>query len=145
MDMRKTRVNTELAKEGVWVPLDDASRLKIAQWLNPQHKKYIQNALDPYQRALRTGTMDPIVSERIEAEAIAHTILLDWENMEDGGVPVPYSVEQAARWLRDPEISWFTEFVKEQSMNMKNFRDAVLDAEIESVGKPSNGNSTGEG
>ena len=143
MDLNKTRIDTELAKEGVWVPLDGETRLKIAQWLNPHHRKYLQKALDPYKRALRMGTLSDEDSNRIEAEAVAHTVLIDWDNLKDNGVNLEYSKEKATQLLRDPELSWLMDFVREQAENLANFRDEVGAEEIQDVGKPSNLNSIG--
>lgn len=143
MDLKKTRIDSNLATDGVWVPLDDSTKLKIAKWLNDRHKKYLQNALDPYKRALQFGTMDEAVAERLEIEAIANAVLVGWKGLLDGGKLVEYSTKEAVRLLSDPELGWFRDFVREQAQELANFREKELEAEVEAVGKPSSGNSTG--
>lgn len=143
MDLKKTRIDSNLATDGVWVPLDDSTQLRIAKWLNERHKKYLQKALDPYKRALQFGTMDESVAERIEIEALANTVLVGWEGLLDGGKPVEYSAKEAVRLLSDPELGWFRDFVREQAQELANFREKALEAEVEAVGKRSSGSSAG--
>ena len=143
MDLNKTRINPDLAIEGTWVPLDDQTELHIAQWLNKKHRDYLQKALDPYQRAIQTKTVDDKTLENIEIKGIANTVLLGWRGLKDNGVEVEYSVQKAIEYLGDESLQWFRDFVRDQAQDMTNFRDEITEEAIESVGKPSNGGSTG--
>lgn len=143
MDLKKTRIDTDLAKDGVWVPLDAETRLKIAQWLNPNHRKYLQRLLDPHKRALRLDNMDQSLMEQMEADAIAKAVLVGWEGLKDNGKELKYSHAEAMRLLTDPELTWFLDFVREQAQSLSNFRDAEVEDEVEAVGKPSSGSSIG--
>ena len=142
MDLNNNRIDAELAKEGVWVPLDDADLL-IAQWLNANHREFIQKATQPHRRAMQMGTMSKEAEERIEVLGIAKTVLLDWRNLQDGGADIEYNEENAVRLLGDPDLVWFRDFVREQAQLLSNFKQEVTQEQIATVGKPSNGGSTG--
>lgn len=143
MDLSETRTDEHLAKDGVWVPLDGETKLCIAQWLNHNHRQYLQKALDPYKRALATKTMKDDVMEDLEIIGIAKCVLLGWEGLTDNGKPVEYSEGAAIKYLGDPTLRWFRDFVTEQAQDISNFRAAVAEEAIEAVGKPLSGGSIG--
>lgn len=145
MDLDKARLDTGKTTYGVWVELDGETSLRIAQWLNPHHARYVQKLLDPYKRAINMGTLDDETSERLEVDALAETVLLDWKGLKEGGKELPYSKQTAVRLLSDPSLSWLLSFVKQQAQDTANFRKEVEDKEVEDVGKPLSGNFIGVG
>src|SRR3546814_20679574 len=88
MDLNRFKADTALEDEGVWTTVDAASgcRLKIARIGNRRYREAMARRLKPYRRALRAGTPDDQVTERITAGVLAETVLLDWQGVERQGV-----------------------------------------------------------
>jgi len=139
MDLKSNKIDTKRASNGVWVDIDDETSLLLARYRNPAHQAFITKAMQPYLRLQRLGRMDEDVAERIEAEGLAKHVLLGWKGMKDNGVEVPYSEETAIKLLRDPELSWFPELVRELSNDMTFFRAEDLADSVDNVKKLSNG------
>ena len=75
--------------------------------------------------------MTPEDTERTTKEAIAHTIVLGWRNLEDdNGNSIPYSPEKALEFLKDPEMLDFYNWVLLTANNAELFRKQ-FDAESE--------------
>ncbi|EDP66831.1 hypothetical protein BAL199_17258 [alpha proteobacterium BAL199] len=147
MDLNRFKADTALEDEGVWSTVDAASgcRLRIARIGNRRYRETMARRLKPYRRALRAGTLDDQVTERITAEVLAETVLLDWERLERDGVAVAYSREAAAAILADPAYKDFRDLVVELASDQESYRERDLeDAEKNSV-TSSAGNSTGAG
>ncbi len=125
-------LRTDLDKQlnGTWVPYADGIELKIARWGNERFLEAQRAAVE--QRKVVLNTKELSEEQRLDAnrEAASRTILLDWRNLEDDGVPVVYSPEQALAFFRDPELASFWTFVFLQSLEEANFRKARLEADL---------------
>lgn len=100
MDLFKT-FKTDEAKEqeGVWVPLDETTRLRIARMKNARYKAALQRKLEGQKFQVRAQAMTDEAYQKILNEVVAETILVDWEGITEQGVPLPYSVENAMHLL----------------------------------------------
>lgn len=117
MDIKKAYGTSEkLEQEGVWVPLGDGAKVKVARAGNKENRAEIKRLIAPHKVALRNDKLPDDVLETLTIKAMAGTILLDWDGIKEDGKAVPYSRENAIRLL--------TEY--------KDFRDqvAVLSNEI---------------
>jgi hypothetical protein len=123
-------LRTDLDKQlhGTWVPYAEGIELKIARWGNEKFLEAQRAAIEQRQVVLHAKELSE--DQRLDAnkEAASRTILLDWRNLEDDGVPVVYSPEQALAYFRDPELATFWTFVFLQSLEEANFRKARLEA-----------------
>ena len=113
------KTDSTLEKAGVWhdIPSDTPGeaplRLLIARINNPNAVKLYRELHKPYARLERSkGYLPDSIANEIMAELLSRTVLLDWQNLEDGdGNPVPYSQQTAKQLLLDN----------------RGFRDAVSD------------------
>jgi hypothetical protein len=125
-------LRTDLDKQlhGTWVPYAEGIELKIARWGNEKFLEAQRAAVE--QRKVVLNTKELSEEQRLDAnkEAASRTILLDWRNLEDDGVPVVYAPEQALAYFRDPELASFWTFVFLQSLEEANFRKARLEADL---------------
>jgi len=129
MDLGTTKVSVEKSTDGVWVDIDEKTKLKIARFLNPKHRAYVNRAMDPYKRASRIGQLDDATTDKVEIEAIANCILIDWKGITENGEEVKYSVKKAIAYLSDPSLPHFISMVRELSNEMALFHeDTVQDA-----------------
>ena len=73
---------------------------------NRKFANRLQALTRPYQRAMENGTMPEDKAAELMSQAIAETIILDWENVADrDGNPMEYSAARAKQLLVDlPEL-----------------------------------------
>jgi len=109
MDIKKIfSTDSKAEQEGVWVDLDKKTAIKVARSGNPKFQKLFRKLTKPYTRAMRSGTLNDDIAEKILIQCLAETILLDWKGIEEDGKKVPYSVEKAIEYLG---IKDFRDFV----------------------------------
>lgn len=128
MDISNFDVSDSLSIEGQWVPIGRNARLKIARMNNERYRKYIKTKTKPYQSAIRAGTVDDELMIEIVVQAMARTILLDWEGLTENKAPIPYTVEKAEELLRNKEP--FRELVASLANDQQLFQEEeVADGE----------------
>jgi hypothetical protein len=124
MDFTKKFGSLDPKVQAEWIDYD-GSRFLIAPANNIAFKN---KTLEMFKMGeIQSGGLDNLSAKRvieIEAEVKAHTILLDWEKVEDHGAPVPYNTEKAKdmivnyesfrQWLDTESIKLAT---KKQDLN----------------------------
>jgi len=115
--------------QGVWTEWN-GSKFKIAHISNMKFQRALARLQQPYRRRIETGSIDPNTNKKIVAQAMAETILIDWDkvvNTENQDTPYTPVVGQTALM----KSSEFRDFVSDFAMNLSNFREE----EIEALGK----------
>ena len=126
MDISKFQTNKSAEEEGIWVDVDgNGTKVKVARINNPRYKKYFQKITKPYKRQIRNGTLAEELAEKLLVDALANTILIDWQGFTKGGEPFPYSVDNARSFLQ--ESADFRDFVSDAANEMENFRSEELE------------------
>jgi len=116
LDISKVYRVTDEATTGKWFDVGQGARLKVAKGGNERHENALKRLRRPY-RSMRNIPDDVI--ENITIQAMAETILLDWEGVEESGEPVKSTVEKRVEYLTTyPD---FKEQVANISMNFRNF------------------------
>lgn len=115
--------------EGVWVPVNPKARIKVARLGNPRHRECVRRKTALYKMAGSATTIPDEVWAQISREAVAETILVDWdgEGVTRDGKPVPYSKEEALKLICARKD--FYQLVITLAENMDTFRvngEAVL-------------------
>lgn len=101
--------------EGVWwviesrtnyFPVDEAeingrAAVKVASRESPKFRQCVDKKKKPY--LLRGADIDDATAERLNAEALAETVILDWRHWVIAGKDVPYSREQVAAYFTEPQ------------------------------------------
>jgi len=94
----KTNENSET--EGVWVDYASGFRIKIARIGCPAFKEFMIKRGKPHQRSIDSGTIGNEIAEELMKDAIAETIIKDWEGLlDDEDKEIPYSKEDARKML----------------------------------------------
>ena len=129
--MKLGSLKTDLAKvaSGMWIdniPDMGDVRLHVRPIGNPDYRRTYGQLVDSTPRDKKRGGMviDYETRQNIAGIALADTILLGWDNLEDDdGKPLPYSTEKAKELLLDPEmvafrdaVSWAATVAQEQSV-----------------------------
>lgn len=109
---------------------------------NRKFSNRLQALTRPYQRSMENGTMPEDKAAALMAQAIAETVILDWENVCDrDGKPMKYSPERAKTLLIElPELRTV---ILEEATKASNFIASEVEenqdfSESTSAG-PSNG------
>lgn len=128
MDIKKQfATDRNLEIEGIWVPISDGARIKVARMNNPEFNKLFRKLSKPYMTALQTGTLSEDISEEIMLECYAKTVLVDWDGIEENGEQVPYSPEKAKEYL---QIDTFRQFVLNIARDFNNFKAEIEAQEV---------------
>lgn len=126
MDISKFQTNKSAEEEGVWVAVDgNGTKIKVARINNARYKKYFQKITKPYKRQIRNGTLAEELAEKLLVDALANTILLDWQGFTRGEEAFPYSVDNARAFLS--ESADFRDFVSDAANEMENYRAEELE------------------
>jgi hypothetical protein len=87
----KFKTDKKAEQEGIWLNYGDF-RVKVARsgGANSTYRKELEKATQPYLRAIKTGTMDDSVAEKIHHDVFARTVVLDWNvnTAEKGEEPI---------------------------------------------------------
>lgn len=107
MRLADIKVDSNAIETGAWVdniPDMGNLRLKVRGAGNAAYAAEQAKLLLAVPRSEKVaGRVNPTTSDRIMAECLAKTTLLDWEGIEgDDGQPLPYSKETALTLLSDP-------------------------------------------
>lgn len=116
MKLSSLKVDAEKIEDGAWIgdiPEMGGLRLKVRGLQNAHFRRMQAKLLDAVPRAQRQGgRVDPDVMDRITAQCLAGTVLLDWEGLEDeNGGALAYDKALAADLVTKPEFRRFREAV----------------------------------
>ena len=129
MDLSKIKIDMDKANEGVWFDVDTETRLLIARAGNEKFTKALQKAMQPYlikNRVKGLRDIDPKIAAGIIQDVASRTVLLNWENLLDNGVELPYNAENSLRLMRDPEYVEFQQMVAEYADMSEEFRTEAI-------------------
>jgi hypothetical protein len=140
MNIADFRGDAALETGGKWIKFEDGEFL-IAANMNPNHKKALQRLARKNPLAIRKN--DIAAQERIAAEAMAETVILDWRGLKDGDKDFPYNRENAIKLLAIPIIR---DFIAEESQRISNFQAEAEGGAIASLksGAPVGSNVGGQ-
>lgn len=145
MDLSRFKTDTAREDDGVWTTIDASSdaQIRLARIGNRRYREAMARRLKPYRRALRAGSLDESVTERITAEVLAETVLLDWRGLTAGDAPLPYSRETARDLLLNPAYRDFRDLVVELAGELDLYRERDLEDAEKNSATSCDGSSTG--
>lgn len=120
-DLKRIALDAGKAQEGVWVPFVEDIRLKLRRSNNPEYLQALQKVREDHAIQIRLGRVGPKEDRALRIPLVARYIVVDWEHIEEGGKPLPYSPETAERLLSDPQYAVLFEFVEAQAADIENF------------------------
>lgn len=130
-------VDKQAEVEGRWFDYTDGSKLRIARKGNRNYTKLLRQ-LGKKNKAYFAGKDDAAhdKADDMLREVAAHTILLDWKNVEMGGQLVKYTPEVGLQVFK--QYPDFFERVMEFAEEMENF---LVEEEQAAVGNSEAGSS----
>lgn len=145
MEIKKAfKTDPKKEVEGVIIPMDDTSWIRVARMNNPKFLEYMQEAMKPHKQAVRLQTLPEAVAERVYIEGVAHTILLEWGGFTDEGEELKPTVENRIAMLSSKDHHDFLELVEKVAGEAQNYREVQLKQGAENVKTGSAGTSGGE-
>ncbi len=123
--------------EGVWEDISEDARVLVARSENPEYRKRWRRIPRPIRQQITSGSLGDSQTDDILCRLLADTVLLDWEDIAEGGKKVVYSKENAYRLMR--EYPDFRELVWDLSRDLSRFRAG----EIRETAKNSRASSAG--
>lgn len=119
MNISDFKVATD-KKDGVWLQFEDAEFL-VAYAHRPEFNRVTARIAKKFPAYKLKA--DPALYQQMTIEIIAECILLDWKNVNDGGVPLPCTLENKLKLLA---IEPFREWISNESRELANFREEAL-------------------
>jgi len=99
------KTDLDLEENGIWINYQSGARFKIARLYNRKFKEYILKHGKTDARGVLAGTADSEDSLNLMKDAIASTVLVDWDRiLDDEGNKIPYTVEDARKALDIPDF-----------------------------------------
>lgn len=140
----KSNYSTNKAKEleGVWEDLGGDARILVARIGNPKFKAEYRKLPRAMRNRIESGRLTgDDIDEKIST-ILAKTILLDWENLTDGGEDIEYSVENATKMMF--EYPNFRDEVWDFANDTQRFHDEELEEDLGNSSASSDGSSSSE-
>ena len=138
MDLLDYATDPQLENEGVWVPMDEDTKLLIARFENPKMRKMRERLSAPLAKARGRAGLTPEDGKGVLNKCMAECLLLGWENLNMGGEIVPYSKEKCLALMVDDRLADFKELVLGMSQNLEHFRLESLEEDLGNLSGSSN-------
>lgn len=123
-------------REGKWIAWTGGMEFLIARAGSDEFDRVRQEYLKPYAEQQRFGVLPDVVWQAANRHAYAHAIVKGWRGVFDVNYePVPYSPEQAEKYLAMPALHDLYDWVVFHSARWTNFKKAALEKDL--------GNSSG--
>jgi len=147
MDIEDLKKRSEAYSEGEWVSdlpgLPSDVSLRVRSMESPiAVSTYGRLVRDLPEDQRREGGLPlPEVEAEIDRRVLVDAILLDWAGLERDGEPVPFSVEQATKWI---EIELFEAAVRAAAARV-TANWATRREQLEGNSQPPSGGGSGRG
>ncbi len=120
MDLTVFKTDSDLETGGVWVDLDDVSKIKVARSDNKNFTNKLTKLMTPYKNAIRSNTLSEDIADKIMLKCMSETILVDWEGITEEGEPLEYTPDNAYRILKSYKD--FRNLVSSISEDLTNYK-----------------------
>lgn len=144
-DINSMKTDRNAENDGVWIDYEGGLRLKIARLNSEKHQQAMIAKQREFRKRRRLGNTTEISAEalrRLTCESMADNILLDWENMVEGGKAIEYSRAEAIRLLHD--VPEFYRLVEDEATNVENFRAEIEENELGNLPDSGSGGDDGD-
>lgn len=121
-ELNSIKTDETLESEGVWTDVVSGLRVKLARMGNPEYMQFIRTET---RKRTANGLQELAASDAVDigVKAMARFVLLDWENLQEDGADLPYSVDTAERVLR---VRDFRAIIEQLAASVVLFREANI-------------------
>lgn len=99
MEFKSFQTDESKENEGVWVPVEKDVAIKIARAFNKHFVQRYRNLPRAVQKRIQDGTISSRRDEEVFCELLAETVVVDWKGFTDDGKLVPFSRDNAEKFL----------------------------------------------
>jgi len=121
MELKKLKVDEDIANDGVWFQYYEDFWLKIASTEVPEYRKNLPRRMRIGGRGFRDGTPPPETLELIQAELFSKYIVRDWKGLQIDGKDVKHSQKKCYEILSDKQYRHLLNFVAACSSDVSEF------------------------
>jgi hypothetical protein len=135
MDIADLVIDTETAAAGVWAEYREGAAFLLTSTNTAEFAAAQEAIYTPIIEAKSKGREQAWVDKAFadaEIELYAKHVLRDWRGLEDGGKPVPFSVETAIKLLSQPGAFHLMRFIRNSAARLDLYRAKRVD----DLGKP---------
>lgn len=137
VDLVKDRIDSDKAKEGIWVDIPNFARVRIRRWNNEDFRRRSNELRLKTLEDLRMKSSANLTDEQafpIMVQAACETVITEWDSSQvtEGGKPVRYTPEKGFEVFSSPD--WREEFLSivQEATDREQF---VVEVQEETVKK----------
>lgn len=119
VDISGLRIDPDKAKDGVWKTWNGI-RFRIGSTTTRAWQEAHRRTVATDRRAWMQ--MDLLEQLALLAPAIAEHLITGWEDLEEGGQPVPFSKEKARELMRDESLQELRIWVYQSALETDEYR-----------------------
>lgn len=143
MKLSSLRLSDHQTK-GIWFVYQEGIEFLIARLGNREYTKYLRAIGKPHSAQIRHDVLDDEVLEGLSREAIAHTVLLDWKNVEDdNGQPLKYTPAIGEKVLNDDEFDHIYKFIVTCASQQEVYQRRMMEENLGKLPREPDGNADG--
>lgn len=136
MDIKSVKVDAARGERGDWIsdiPGMGDLRLQVRSFSCGDYQAFLAREFAAVPREQRVegkvnAPLMPEVRDAIVNRGTAEIILLGWDNLTEGGEPVPFSKERALEYLTNPDYRVFGEAVTYAGSVVERIREDEVQA-----------------
>jgi hypothetical protein len=121
MDLNDIKLDINAVEDGIFFPFSDDASVRIAQWSNKAHRKFIRGLRAKHGRKIDAGVLSDAEADKLLAGQWQY-IILDWKGFTDDGKPLEYSAKTVVSMAKNPQYRSFFERVEVIARAEENFR-----------------------
>ena len=121
MDIKDVKTSLEASDEGVFFPFGEDCEIKIAQWGNKEHKKFLRQVYAKHGRKIDAGAINDAQSDALMLPQWEY-IVKGWTGLTDEGEEMKFSLSSLLELASDKHYSAFFQKIAAISKEEENFR-----------------------
>lgn len=131
------RIDTALEDAGVWKAHPDGWSVRVRSSNSPRVLRILSAAFAARLGEIGGKSLPIQEQERVARETYAREVLVDWKDIDEAP---SYSADAATKFMTDPELRGFQEFVVNASADVDSFERKGGEAILGNSLAGSNGN-----
>ena len=125
MEITQLKINSEKSADGVWVDLDETTKILVARIGNPKYNKVFTSLSARDKQMIAANTLSDTTASKIMNENIANNIILDWVGLTNDGKKWPCTLENKMEILTNEDYIQLREIIMTSANNFELFRADV--------------------
>jgi len=121
MELESLQLDLDATEDGIFFPFSDDCEIKIAQWNNKAHKKFLRKLYQKHGRKIEAKALSDAQSNLLMADQWKY-IIKDWSGMTSGGKEFKCNDKNILSLAKNPQYQKFFERIEGLAREEENFR-----------------------